>query len=61
MRNDDQSHDAIAERFAAYYSDIKRVVDEYRQEGKVVDVDGTLPIQEITKIMIDYLEVADAR
>lgn len=60
VRNDDQSHDAIAERFAAYYSDIKRVIDEYREEGKVVDIDGTLAIEDITKIMIDYLEVTDA-
>ena len=60
VRSDDQSQDAIAQRFAAYYSDIKRVVDEYRQEGKVVDIDGTLPIEDITKIMIDYLELTDA-
>lgn len=61
VRNDDQSQEAIAERFAAYYSDIKRVVDEYREEGKVVDIDGMLPIEEITKIMIAHLEKENSK
>lgn len=55
VRADDQSLDAIQTRFDAYYSDIKRVIDEYREEGKVVDIDGTLPIEEITKIMLQHI------
>ncbi len=55
-RDDDQSLEAIQKRFDAYYSDIKRVIDEYREEGKVIDIDGTLPEDDIADIIMSHLD-----
>lgn len=55
-RTDDQSLQAIKERFKQFHEQTERIINEYREEWKVVDIDGNLPIAEITKIMIGYLE-----
>ena len=54
-RIDDQSHDVVQERFSLYHSDTKPLLDEYNTSGKVVHIDGTLPIDEITDSIIDHL------
>lgn len=54
-RADDQSMDAINERFEAFFEDTKPILDEYKQEGRLIEIDGTLPIEQVTEAILAAL------
>lgn len=54
-RVDDQSEEAIAERFALFHEQTEPIINEYREEGRAIDIDAELPIEEITKIMLENI------
>jgi adenylate kinase len=54
-RVDDQSAEAIAERFALFHKETKPILDEYVAAGKVVLIDGTKSIEDITKEIIAHI------
>ena len=54
-RADDQSMDSINERFEAYNDDTMPILSEYKAEGKLIEIDGTKPIEEVTASIISHL------
>lgn len=54
-RIDDQSVEAINERFKLYHTETAPILAEYETSGKVVKIDGTKSIDEITSIIIETL------
>lgn len=54
-RNDDQSMDAIQERFDAFHEETKPILDEYKNEGKLVEIDGTKSVEEVTAQIMAHL------
>lgn len=45
----DDNETTIRERFNSYENETKPVVDFYRKQGKVVDIDADQPIEKVTK------------
>ncbi len=54
-RTDDQSMEAIQQRFKAFHEDTEHLLEEYKQEGKLIEIDGTQSIEVITKEIIAHL------
>lgn len=54
-RVDDQSPEAIAQRFALFYKETKPILDEYANSWKVINIDGSLPVQTITNLILDAI------
>ncbi len=54
-RVDDQSIDVIQERFSLYRNETKPILSEYDLAGKVVHIDGTKSIDEITNIIMEHI------
>lgn len=54
-RTDDQSVDAIQERLNAFHRDTKPLLDEYKKQGKLIEIDGTQSIEMISKEIMAYL------
>lgn len=54
-RVDDKSAEAIAERFALFHKETAPILDEYKQAGKVVLIDWTKSIEDITKEIITHI------
>ncbi len=54
-RVDDQSIEAINERFKLYHSETAPILAEYEQAGKIVKIDGTKNIDEITAQILKHL------
>lgn len=54
-RDDDRSPDAIRERFKLFYQDTKPGLDEYAREGRLVSIDGTQSIEQITEQILTFL------
>ncbi len=57
-RVDDQSKSAIQERFALYHTETKPLLDEYAAQGKVVNIDWSLSIDNITEKIIKHLDIS---
>jgi len=55
MRNDDRE-EVIRERLRAYEVQTRPVVEYYEREGRLVRVDGSLPVDEVYKRVLGYLE-----
>ena len=54
-RVDDQSVDAIKERFTLYHTETSPILAEYEQVGKIVKIHGTESIDEITNQILNHL------
>lgn len=57
-RIDDQSQEAVQERFALYHTETKPLLDEYATQGKVIHIDGNLSIDEITQEIVNHLDLS---
>ena len=55
IRDDDRSPEAIQERFRLFYQDTKPGLEEYLSEGKLIQIDGTQSIEDITQEIISHL------
>jgi len=47
VRRGDDTPTAVAQRLAAYREKTKPVISFYRESGRLIEVDGTLPVQEV--------------
>ena len=54
-RHDDSSEESIRERFSLFYSETKRIIDGYTASGRVVEIDGTKGVDEVTKEILLHL------
>lgn len=54
-RADDQSMEAVQQRFAAFHGDTEKLLAEYKAEGKLIEIDGTQSIEVITQEIIGHL------
>ena len=43
-------------RIDVYYKQTSPLIDYYRQEGKLVEVDGELPIDEVTCAILEAVD-----
>jgi adenylate kinase len=55
IRNDDRE-EVIRERLAAYELQTKPVVDYYAQKGRLVSVNGDLPVERVTEEIFEIIE-----
>lgn len=55
-RTDDQSDEAIQQRFKAFHDDTEHLLEQYKQEGKLIEIDWTQSIEDITKEIILHLQ-----
>ncbi len=54
-RVDDQSPDAIKERFSLYHTETKPLLADYEKEGKLVRIDGSQSIEAITVAILNNI------
>lgn|GEM_PF-3796182 len=54
-RVDDQSLDAIQERFDAFHAETKPLLDEYKAEGKLIEINGMQSIEAIAAEIMTHL------
>lgn len=47
IRRTDEEPDVVRARIEAYTTQTRPVIEYYRQQGKLVDIDGSLPIEEV--------------
>lgn len=59
LRNDDRE-EVIGERLAAYEQQTKPLLDYYWNKGRLVTVNGDLPVQQVTGQMIQAIEEMSA-
>lgn len=52
----DDSEDVVTERFKTYERQTLPLVDYYRAQGRLVEIDGDLPVEEVTVQMVRALE-----
>ena len=55
MRNDDRE-EVIAERLRAYEAQTRPVADYYERKGRLVQVDGSLPVDKVWELLLNDLE-----
>lgn len=54
QRSDD-TPEAVERRLAIYFEQTEPILDHYRQEGLLIDVDGAQPIPEVTRLILEQL------
>lgn len=54
QRSDD-TPEAVERRLAIYFEQTEPILEHYRREGLLIDVDGAQPIPEVTKAILDQL------
>ncbi len=54
-RLDDQSIEAIQSRFSAFHTETMPLLEEYKNEGKLIEIDGTKSIEDVTAEIITHL------
>lgn len=54
-RSDDMSMEAIQARFDAFYQETKPILDEYKTEGKLIEIDGSQSIEDVTLQILSHL------
>jgi adenylate kinase len=52
---EDDNHDALENRLIKFREQTEPVIEVYRQNNLLIEVDGTLPREEVTKQIIDKL------
>lgn len=51
-QRDDDSADTVRRRIRVYMEQTSPLIDYYRGEGKLVEIDGTKPIEEVTALLL---------
>ena len=52
---EDDNHDALENRLVKFREQTEPVIDVYRQKNLLIEIDGTLDREEVTKVIIDKL------
>lgn len=53
---EDDKREVIAERIKLYHQETEQVLDYYRKQGKLIEVNGSQSIKAVTKEIEDYLK-----
>ena len=56
MHREDDQEDVVRKRFKVYLSNTAPVIEYYRKNNKLVTVDGTKDVAEVTKELFNILE-----
>lgn len=56
MTREDDREEVIRERLAAYEQQTKPVAEYYARKGRLVSVDGDLPVNEVTEQIFRVIE-----
>lgn len=56
FQRDDDKPETVQRRIDVYYKQTSPLIDYYRQEGKLVEVDGELPIDEVTCAILEAVD-----
>jgi len=54
-QRDDDSADTVRRRIRVYMEQTSPLIEYYRSEGKLVEIDGMKPIEEVTKVLISAI------
>lgn len=54
-RTDDMSMEAIQARFDAFYKETKPILDEYKTEGRLIEINGQQPVEAVTLEILSHL------
>ena len=52
---EDDNHEALENRFVKFREQTIPVIEIYREKGLVIEVDGTMPLEQVTKEIINLL------
>jgi adenylate kinase len=55
FRREDDNADTIRRRIGVYLEQTSPLIEYYRAEGKLVEIDGTRPIEEVTAALVDVI------
>ena len=47
--------EAIQERFDAFHEETKPILDDYKNEGKLIEIDGTKSVEDVTAQILAHL------
>ena len=56
-QRDDDKAETVARRIRVYFEQTQELIDHYKQRGLLVEVDGSLPIEEVTAGLLAALAV----
>lgn len=58
-QREDDTPETVANRIRVYHEQTQPLVDYYREQGLLVEVDGNRPIDQVTEVLLDLLELAE--